>query len=175
MNTIRPATFTPNTETEACPAPVKDLTFILGPPTDRDASEQIAEAAAGVNVTPDELWVEMVRGNVAELIELTAEGRSILDEVVSDAVGETVTVWDVSGALHFQSGRRFPGLIIQTSQILGADGRPIERDFADYELRHRMAAALARYTHADWVTCTACRVIDELGFPSLDEAPEDQS
>ncbi len=175
MSTNRPATFAPNNESEASPRPVKDLTFIFGPPTDEDACELISKTAAEVNVTPDELWIEMVRGSVAELIEPGADRPSILDEMISYALDERVTVRDVQGALHFQCGRQFPGLIIESSRIVDAHGRPVDRDLADHEIRNRMAAALVQYTHADWATCIATYEHSEPGYPSFAAATGEQS
>jgi len=169
MDTTRPATLTPNTETdtEAGRRKAKDLTFLLAPPADRESVEEIAKAAAGVGVTPEELWIEMVRGSVKELLEPEGGGRSLLDEVVSRVLGEPVTVWGVRGALHFQAGRQIPGLTIISSQVLDAAGQPVDCDFADMQIRARICHALMDYTHADNVTCTAWYETDDLGFPNF--------
>ena len=171
MDTTRPATLTPNMDTEAGRRKVRDLTFLLAPPADREGVEEITKAAAGVGVTPDELWIEMVRGSVNELLEPEGNGRSLLDEVVSTVLGEPVTVWGVQGALHFQAGRQIPGLTIITSQVLDAAGQPVDCDFADMQIRARIGRALMDYTHADNVTCTAWYEPDEPGLPDFALAP----
>ncbi len=170
MDTTRPATLTPNMDTEAGRRKARDLTFLLAPPADREGVEEITRAAAGVGVTPEELWIEMVRGSVNELLEPEGYGRSLLDEVVSRVLGVPVTVWGVQGALHFQSGRRIPGLTIITSQVLDAAGQPVDCDFADMQIRARIGRALMDYTHADNVICTAWYVPDEPGVPCLASA-----
>ena len=167
METIRPAIVNPEYEDRSRRPLVKDLTFLFGPPTDPDSAREIARAAESVGVTPEELWIEMVRGSVRELLEAKEDGRSILDEVVSEAVGEMVTVWDVIGALHVQCGRQFPGLTISAAKVLNSSGDPVECDLSDNDVRLAIGTALMQYTHADWATCTACYAADELGFPSF--------
>jgi hypothetical protein len=167
MDTARPATTNPKPDKDAGYRRAKDLTFVLGPPEGREAVDQIAEAAARVGVTPEALWIEMVRGSVRELLEPDSDGRSRLDEIFSAALGERVTVWGVSGAEHFQCNRRLPGLIVETASILDSAGRPVDRDFADRQLRGSITRALMDLTHADWATCTAAFDADELGFPNL--------
>ena len=168
MDTTRPATLNPDLDEEASRRPVKDLTFLLGPPAAPEDDNQIAEAAAREGDTPEDLWIEMVRGSVRELIEPDAEGRSVLDDIVSAAVGQQVTVWGVSGAEHHQAGHRLPGIIIDTAKVLDALGRTVAADFAGEKVRGGIARALMQYTHADWASCTAWYPSEELGFPNLD-------
>ena len=167
MSSTQPVTSTPTTTAEERRPQVLHLTFIVGPPAPREIRDQVAAEAARVRITPDELWVEMVRGVLAELEEASADGRSALDDLISDALEEEVTVWGVRGALHIQAGRQFPGMRIEPAQILDAAGRPVDRDFLDHGLRQRIGRALLRVVHADWLTCTAAYQPDELGFPSL--------
>jgi hypothetical protein len=170
MSSIRPTTSNDLTETKTRVPQVRNLTFVLGPPRDQESVVEISQAAERVGVSSEELWIEIVRGNVAELLEANANGRSILDDMVSEALGEQVTVWGVKGALHVQAGRQFPGLVIQTDKVVDGDGQPVTHDFSDRHIRGFIAHALMQYTHADWATCTAAYQPDGLGFPSLDGA-----
>lgn len=167
MSSTQPVTSTPKTTDQERRPQVLHLTYIIGPPAEREIREQVAAEAARVRITPDELWIETVRDVLAELEEASADGRSALDDLISDALEEEVTVWGVRGALHIQAGRQFPGLRIEPTQILDAAGRPVDRDFLDRDLRQRIGVALLGVAHADWVTSTAAYQPDELGFPSF--------
>lgn len=170
MDTTRPATLTPNMDTEAGRRRVRDLTFLLAPPVTGEAADAIAETLARHPFDRDTLWVQMIRDAVVSLLEPDGNGRSLLDDILSDALGAPVTVWGVHGIEHFQCGRRIPGFMIETATILDAAGNPVERDFADRELRGSIVRALLRLTSADWATCTAAYAVtdsDELGFPNL--------
>ena len=168
MNTNRPAIANPTLEERSDRPRVKDLTFLLGFPTDPADVKLIAAGAKKFFISSEEMWIQLIRDAVAELIEAEADGRAILDKMVSDAVGQRVTVWGVNGALHTQAGHQVPGLIFQTAQVLDAAGRAVECDFANPETRRRIGAALMHFTNADWVTCTASYEVSELGFPSFD-------
>jgi len=167
MSSIRPATQTVPTAQEAQHAKLKDLTFLLGPPGDKDTVERMATKAARAGISPEELWIETVRGIVCDLIEAGGDGRSVLDQMFSEAVGEPVTVWDVTVALHLQAGRQVPGIVVPAGRVLDAAGNPVEHDLADRRLWRFVGNALMQYSRADWAVCMAFYEPDELGFPSL--------
>lgn len=170
MDTPRPANPAAATALEPGPREASELSFLLGPPAQGQAADLIAESAARHAVDPDAVWIEMIRDAVRLLLEPGADGRSRLDSILSEALGEPVTVWGVHGLEHFQAGRRIPGLSIETASILDLRGRPVARDLGDRELRRRVARALMDLTHAEWVSATAAFGADELGFPNLGPA-----
>jgi hypothetical protein len=167
MSSIRPATPTDPTAQGARHAKVKDLTFLLGPPGDPGTNEQMTQLAARVRISPEELWIETVRGIVCDLLEAGGDGRSVLDRMFSEAVGEPVTVWDVTEALHLQAGCQVPGIVVPAGRVLDAAGNPVEHDLGDRGLWRFVGNALMEYSQADWAVCIAFYEPDELGFPSL--------
>jgi hypothetical protein len=134
---------------------VKDLTYLLSPPSDREAVLRIVDMAAENSLSPIEQWIAMVVEYFLELVEAGEEGRSILDEMASEALGQPVTVRGAQGVLIVEAGREHPGLTIRTEQVLDATGRTIEWGFSDPETRERLGRALMHFTNADQVTCIA--------------------
>lgn len=143
------------------------LTYLLGPPTRGVDAIAFAEVAASKCLPPEVFWVGVVSRAVARLIESDAEGRSILDDMFSEALGQSVTLWEVEGTVSLQGERRLPGLIIQSQKVLDALGRPAARRLADREILTRIAKALMGFTRADWAICSISDGKSEFLFPIL--------
>ena len=143
------------------------ITFLFGPPTRGVDAFVFAEVAADRGLTCEEFWVRVVMRNVGQLLEPGAEGRSILDDMFSEALGESVTLWEVQGMVSVEKDRAFPGFILEPEKVLDALGRPTECDLTDRETLARIADALMEFNHADTVLCLINSENSETGFPFL--------
>ena len=145
--------------------PAGSITFLMGPPTDRQRVEMLAQLAAGLRIPPERFWIELVHGSATRHLEQNAGGRSGFDGIVSEALGKPVTVWDVEEALHVAAGRHFLGLIIDTEEVRDSTGRRVGYELAQREVCARIARTLMDDTHAGWTVCTvASRPDDDVFF-----------
>lgn len=141
------------------------ITFILGPPTRGVDAIASAEVAAQQGLTRQEFWHQVVRRNVAQLLECDPEGRSKLDAIVSEALGETVAVWEAGATVGPFGDLELPGVAINPNMILGVLGRRPRGNVADRETLSRIADALMGFTRADLSICTLTAEKGEIIFP----------
>jgi len=151
------------------------LTYLLGPPMRGVDAIAFAEVAAERGLTREQFWLQVVLRNVEKLLESDAEGRSILDDMVSDAIGQLVTLWEVEGTVEVHLDRRVPGLVINSHKVLDALGRPVARQLADRATLSRIARALMAFNRADWATCSISDGKTEFVFPILPEGAEKEA
>ena len=175
MSTTRPANVDPIASTEAGLPKEFVITCLLGPPSRGVDGIAFAEVAAERGLTREKFWIQVVTRNVEQLVESNAEGRSILDDIFSEALGILVTVWEVGGTLEFQAGRRFPGLTVQSHKVIDALGRSAARPLADLEVLSRIANGLVGFTRADWAICSISDGKTEFSFPVLQKGPKEGS
>ncbi len=167
MDTIRPATTTPDLAEETNRRPVKELTFLLGPPFPGEAADLIARIVSRGGVDPDRAWGGLVFDFLDELLGLGCAGGSVFDHDFSCAYAASITVWDVRRVEQERCGRSIPGFAIAAASILDEAGRPVELDLADPEARCRVAGVFMGLTDADWFVSTVTfedGEEDELGF-----------
>ena len=143
------------------------ITFILGPPDRGADAVAFGEVAAERGLTRKEFWHQVVRRNVAQLLECDPEGRSMLDAIVSEALGETVAVWEAGATVGPYGDLELPGLAINPNMILDVLGRRPRGNVADRETLCRIADALMDLTRADLAVCTLTGEESEmtLSFP----------
>ena len=146
-----------------------EITFLFGPPIRGVDAVAFAEAAPDRRLTREEFWIQVVKRNVDQLLESNAEGRSVLDDMFSDALGQLVTLWEVEFTVRPYGDGNFPGLITQPQKVLDALGRPTERNLADREVLSRIANAVMGFTRAGSTICILTSDTSEFMFPILRE------
>ena len=140
------------------PATVRELTIFFAPPMQGDLADERASGIDFPDLERDLQWAGRVREAIAGLVEPLANGRSQLDDIVSDAVGELVTVWQVQSVDDFPcASRSFPALIVEPASVLDARGQALERDLGDREVCASLSKALAEHTGAGLVGCQVRR------------------
>lgn len=143
------------------------ITFLLGPPTRGVDAIAFAEVAEKRGLAREEFWVRVVMGKVGRLLEPSAEGRSILDGMFSEALGESVTLREVQGMVSLEKDRALPGFILEPEKVLDVLGRPTECNLTDQKNLSRIAGALMGFTRADMVLCLINSEESATGFPFL--------
>ena len=151
------------------------ITYLLGPPTRGVDGIAFAKVAADKGLTREKFWIQVVARNAEQLLESNAEGRSILDDIFSEALGQLVTLWEVGGTLESHADRRFPGITIQSERVIDALGRPPVCRLVDREILSRIADALMGFTGADWAICSISDGRSDYRFPILRKGPKEGS
>ena len=141
------------------------ISFILGPPTRGVDAIAFAEVAAQQGLTRQEFWHQVVRRNITQLLECDPEGRSKLDAIVSEALGETVAVWEAGATVGPFGDLELPGLAVNPNMILDVLGRRPRANVADREALSRIADGLMDFTRADLSICTLTAENGEIIFP----------
>ena len=163
-------------ESSEPPQQALHITLLLGPPMRGVDAIAFAEVAAERSLTREQFWLQVVLRNAEQLLENDAEGRSKFDDMVSEALGKPVTLWDVEGTVYLQGERRLPGLVINPKKVLDILGRPTGQDLVDREVLSRIANAAMDFTRADSSVCILTADTSEFIFPILrkgvrEEAP----
>ena len=143
------------------------ITFLLGPPTRGVDAIAFSDVAAERGLNREEFWVRVVMGKVGQLLEPSAEGRSILDDMFSEALGESVTLQEVQGMVSIEKERALPGFMFQPDKVLDVLGRPTGCNLTDQEPLSRIADALMGFTRADMALCLINSEDSATGFPFL--------
>ena len=152
------------------------ITFLLGPPTRGVDAIAIAQVAADRGLAREEFWVRVVMGKVGQLLESSAKGRSILDDMFSAALGESVTLGEAQGMVSLEKERALPGFIFQPDKVLDVLGRPTGCNLTDQDPLSRIADALMGFTRADMALCLINSEESATGFPFLrDHSKEAQN
>ena len=167
MSVAQPIPFITDTDVEQKRPPVKSTTFLIGPPTDQKSVYKLAGLAGTLGINPENFWVEIVHGKITEFLETGIDGRSRLDGIVSEALGEPVSVWGVEEALHVVAKRHFLALTIRMEDVLDADGSAVGVELADREVCGGVARPLMDATCAGWSVCTVTRPDTEVVFVYL--------
>lgn len=141
------------------------ITFLLCPPTSGVDAIAMPQAAARAGITPCELWFRAVRRSVDQLLGCNPDGCSRLDEIVSEALGEPVMVWDAQYTQDSFGGFEFPGLTFRRSSVLTLAGRPTSGDLANRNILYAIADALMDATRGDFAACTITDGATEAVFP----------
>ena len=175
MDTILSDKHGQKTESSELPHQALHITLLLGPPTRGVDAIAFGEVADERGLTREQFWLQVVLRNVEKLLESDAEGRSNLDDMVSEAIGQLVTLWEVEGTVEVHLDRRVPGLVVNSHKVLDALGRPVARQLADRETLSRIARALMAFNRADWATCSISDGKTEFVFPILPEGAEKEA
>ena len=112
---------------------------------------------------------EVLQRNFGQLLKHEDDGRSMLDEIFSEALGQSVTVLEVEATVELHADHKLPGLVIQSEKVFDALGRPIGHELAKQETLSRIATALMGFTRADWVICSISDGMTEIVFPIMRE------
>jgi hypothetical protein len=137
---------------------VRQVTIVFAPPKQGNTADRLADGVEFSGADPELMWAAMMREAFERLLEPGDGARSQLDDIVSEAVGEPVTVWHVASVDDAPLGRfNFPGLIIAAESILDLRGRPLERDFGDRTFCERVSKALKEHTGAGLIGCQVAR------------------
>lgn len=144
------------------------VTFTFGPPADPETRDLFASGAqAGVD--PDWAWVLKVRFLLLELAGTEGADGSPLDNLVSRALGEPVTVTAHDSHWRFDPRPR-PTLELVSSDLRRAsDGAPTTR-LASPDAQQALAALLRERFETEWVHVMAFEK-DQEGSPSSFCAP----
>ena len=151
------------------------ITILLGPPMRGVDAIAFAEVAEKRGLTREQFWLQVVLKNAGQLFESDAEGRSMFDDMVSEALGKPVTLWEVSGTVYSQGGRRLPGLVINPQKVLDLLGRPTGQGLVDREVLSRIANAVMDFTRADSAACVLTSDTSESIFPVLRKGVKEEA
>lgn len=169
MSETRTATPCMKKKTEKCRPDEFLITYLLGHPTRGVDGIAFAEVATEKGLTREEFWLQVLQRNFGQLLESDAEGQSMLDDIFSEALSQSVTVWDAEPTIELLLDRRIPGLFIQSGKVIDPLGHPATKELANREALSRIATALMDFTRADWAVCSISDGESEFLFPLLRE------
>ena len=151
------------------------ITYLFGHPTRGVDGIAFAEVAAKKDLTREEFWLQVLQRNFDQLLKSDPEGRSMLDDIFSEALGQSVTVWEVQPTAELHMDRRVPGLIIQSQKVIDPLGRTVAHKIAHRETPSRIGTALMGFTRADWAVCSIGDGKSEFVFPLLREVKKEEA
>ena len=133
------------------------------------------EVAAKRGLTREEFWLQVMQRNFNQLLESNADGRSMLDDIFSEALGVPVTVWEVEATIELHADRKLPGLIIQSQKVVDPLGRSAAHELAHWEILSRIATALMDFTRADWAIFSIGDGKSDFLLPLLREVKKEEA
>jgi hypothetical protein len=105
---------------------IDNITVVLGPPASRDEKERLEQEAEAAGESVDGIYISRIAGIVAELTARTDGTPSDLDRFLSELMDEPVRLRETTPTWFEKKGKRYPAIMFAASDVLDANGNPLE-------------------------------------------------